>query len=140
MRALIYAGTPSVLMSLWAVDEISSGILMKRFYAALASGQTKAEALQAAQLAVQAITAAAAITFCEQAIRRLEQACETRTVRPIRCRRFRPWSTAFKTCSRPARRHGETPPGNRPTREHPQRRRVPPRRWTLRESSRPRGC
>lgn len=100
MRALIYAGTPSVLMSLWAVDEISSGILMQGFYAGLADGRTKAEALQAAQLAVRNMTAAEAITFCEQAIRRLEQAGETQAVRPIRreiaglCYRARDYAAA----------------------------------------------
>ena len=31
-RALIYAGTPSVVVSLWAVDDLSTGLLMQHFY------------------------------------------------------------------------------------------------------------
>lgn len=48
-RALIYAGTPSVLVSLWAVDDLSTGLLMEKFYTAWRGGLRKAEALQAAQ-------------------------------------------------------------------------------------------
>lgn len=72
MRALIYAGTPSVVMSLWPVDEISSSILMRAFYTALRQGKTKAEALQAAQLTVKGLTAAEAITHCEIAAQNLK--------------------------------------------------------------------
>ncbi len=49
-RALIYAGTPSVLVSLWQVDDLSTLILMGTFYEGLASGMNKAEALQKSQL------------------------------------------------------------------------------------------
>ena len=63
MRALIYAGTPSVVMSLWSVDQISSGILMQKFYQNLKQPQTsKVEALQTAQLALKKITAGEAIS------------------------------------------------------------------------------
>ncbi len=48
-RALIYAGTPSVLVSLWAVDDLSTGLLMDKFYAGWRGGLGKAKALQAAQ-------------------------------------------------------------------------------------------
>jgi CHAT domain-containing protein len=74
MRALIYAGTPSVVMSLWAVDEISSSILMDKFYEALKNGKTKVEALQSAQLDVKNMSASEAISYCEDAAARLEQA------------------------------------------------------------------
>jgi len=74
MRALIYAGTPSVIMSLWSVDEISSSILMKKFYEALKDGKTKVEALQIAQLAVKDMTASDAILYCEQAAMLLDKA------------------------------------------------------------------
>ena len=74
MRALIYAGTPSVVMSLWSVDEISSSILMKKFYEALKAGNTKVEALQIAQLAVKDMTASEAISYCEQAAMLLDKA------------------------------------------------------------------
>jgi CHAT domain-containing protein/tetratricopeptide (TPR) repeat protein len=51
-RALIYAGTPSVLVSLWTVDDYTTSFLMQRFYTYLASGEisTKVEALQKAQV------------------------------------------------------------------------------------------
>lgn len=49
VRALIYAGTPSVLVSLWSVDDLSTGLLMERFYHGWRAGLNKAEALQAAQ-------------------------------------------------------------------------------------------
>jgi CHAT domain-containing protein len=73
MRALIYAGTPSVVMSLWSVDEISSSILMQSFYEALKNGKTKVEALQIAQLAVKNMTAPEAISYCEEVATRLQQ-------------------------------------------------------------------
>lgn len=73
MRSLIYAGTPSVVMSLWAVDEISSSLLMLKFYTALKDGATKVEALQVAQLEVRKTTALEAIDYCEKAIKLLTQ-------------------------------------------------------------------
>lgn len=48
-RAFIYAGSPSVLVSLWSVDE-STAALMKDFYQNLKKGMTKAEALRQAKL------------------------------------------------------------------------------------------
>ncbi len=48
-RAFIYAGTPTVVASLWTVDDESTSYLMKSFYTHLKRGLTKAEALQAAQ-------------------------------------------------------------------------------------------
>lgn len=51
-RALIYAGTPSVLVTLWQVDDLSTLLLMERFYAELAQGASKAKALQQAELAL----------------------------------------------------------------------------------------
>ena len=49
-RALLYAGAPSVIASLWRVDDKSTGILFQRFYAYLKQGDDKAEALQKAQI------------------------------------------------------------------------------------------
>lgn len=66
-RALIYAGTPSVLVSLWAVDDISSSILMTKFYTALKAGVNKAKALQHAQIDVMRMTIQDVIAYCEQA-------------------------------------------------------------------------
>jgi CHAT domain-containing protein len=52
-RALITAGVPSVMVSLWAVNDDSTSILMQRFYEFLATGElTKAEALRQAQLSL----------------------------------------------------------------------------------------
>jgi CHAT domain-containing protein/tetratricopeptide (TPR) repeat protein len=48
-RAFIYAGAPTVIASLWTVDDESTGYLMKSFYTHLKQGRGKAEALQAAQ-------------------------------------------------------------------------------------------
>ncbi len=48
-RALIYAGTPSVLVSLWRVDDLATSLLMEQFYRAWRGGMGKAQALQAAQ-------------------------------------------------------------------------------------------
>jgi CHAT domain-containing protein/predicted negative regulator of RcsB-dependent stress response len=48
-RAFMYAGAPSVLASLWSVDDESTRQLMVAFYSHLRDGLGKAEALQAAQ-------------------------------------------------------------------------------------------
>ena len=49
-RAFIYAGTPTVIASLWTVDDGATEFLMKWFYTYLKQGMSKAAALQAAQL------------------------------------------------------------------------------------------
>jgi CHAT domain-containing protein len=49
-RAFIYAGAPSVITTLWRVDDRASFALMRRFYRALARGEGKAAALRRAQL------------------------------------------------------------------------------------------
>lgn len=48
-RALIYAGTPSVLVSLWTVDDLSTALLMEQFYKNWLKGVSKAEALRRSQ-------------------------------------------------------------------------------------------
>ena len=48
-RAFLYAGTPSVIATLWNVDDPATGFLMERFYTYLRQGKSKAEALQQAQ-------------------------------------------------------------------------------------------
>jgi CHAT domain-containing protein len=48
--AFQYAGARSVLASLWEVADASTATLMREFYAHLARGEPKAEALRAAQL------------------------------------------------------------------------------------------
>jgi CHAT domain-containing protein len=62
-RALIYAGTPSVLVSLWRVDDESTSRLMRHFYEtwlseppSSGSSPTKTQALQEAQRHVLNLT------------------------------------------------------------------------------------
>ena len=50
-RALIYAGTPSVIVSQWDVSDLGTSYLMERFYERLMAGDDKAHALRNAQLA-----------------------------------------------------------------------------------------
>jgi CHAT domain-containing protein len=52
-RAFIYAGTPTVIASLWNVDDAATALLMERFYTHLRSGMGKAEALRQAQIDVR---------------------------------------------------------------------------------------
>jgi len=49
-RAFMYAGTPSVVVSLWNINDRSTASLMKNFYACLKKGSNKTEALQLAKL------------------------------------------------------------------------------------------
>ncbi len=51
-RAFIYAGTPSVITTLWQVNDRSAFELMGVFYRQLRAGRNKAEALRLAQLAI----------------------------------------------------------------------------------------
>ena len=48
-RAFLYAGTPTIIASLWNVDDRATGLLMKQFYSHWQGGMNKAEALQQAQ-------------------------------------------------------------------------------------------
>ncbi|MGD9098975.1 MAG: CHAT domain-containing protein [Anaerolineae bacterium] len=50
MRAFIYAGAASLVLSLWAVEDRSTAQLMEGFYRGLVQGQTKGSALRLAQL------------------------------------------------------------------------------------------
>jgi tetratricopeptide (TPR) repeat protein len=55
-RGFIYAGTPSILATLWSVDDKSTAIVMKNFYSNwLKKGMTKPAALRQAQLSLKAI-------------------------------------------------------------------------------------
>ena len=47
--AFFSAGTPSIVMSLWNVSDISTALLMRRFYGNLLAGQRKSTALREAK-------------------------------------------------------------------------------------------
>lgn len=49
-RAFLYAGTPTLVASLWSVNDVSTAFLMEHFYGYLKDGMGKAAALQQAQL------------------------------------------------------------------------------------------
>lgn len=49
-RAFIYAGTPTVCVSLWDVSDMSTAELMERFYYYLNKGKTKSESLRLAEI------------------------------------------------------------------------------------------
>jgi CHAT domain-containing protein/Tfp pilus assembly protein PilF len=53
-RAFIYAGTPTIITSLWSVDDQATSILMTSFYTHLKQGMGKAEALRTAQAETRA--------------------------------------------------------------------------------------
>ena len=56
-RGFIYAGTPSLLATLWEVDDQSTAILMKKFYENWQKkGMTKPEALRQAQTALKSMS------------------------------------------------------------------------------------
>lgn len=48
--AFTYAGCPSVVMSLWSIDEKSTSEILSRFYEYLAEGKRKSQALRAAKI------------------------------------------------------------------------------------------
>ncbi len=49
-RAFMYAGVPSLVVSLWQVDDIATANIMKDFYIQLARGENKSNALRLAKL------------------------------------------------------------------------------------------
>jgi len=53
-RAFMFAGTPTVVSSLWPVADDSTRELMERFYTNMKTGQDKAEAMRQAQLSLAA--------------------------------------------------------------------------------------
>jgi len=52
-RGFMFAGAPSILCSLWDVDDEATRTLMVSFYKNYLSGMTKPEALRKAQIAMQ---------------------------------------------------------------------------------------
>ncbi|WP_331728466.1 CHAT domain-containing protein [Streptomyces sp. NBC_00158] len=68
--ALLYAGAPTALVSLWRVDELSTSLLLTRFYTELRNGASKAQALRTAQLWLRARTFADVLALAAAARRR----------------------------------------------------------------------
>lgn len=73
-RALLFAGSASCVVSLWEVDDLSTGMLMTEFYRYLlgSAGELaldKAQALQKAQNWVRTLPAANLIGLCDARIR-----------------------------------------------------------------------
>lgn len=85
-RALIFAGTPSAVVSLWAVDDMSTGFLMRAFYALLlGSAQlSKAEALREAQRQLRGADIRTLLGDCD---RRLAAAADEERRRWLRLER-----------------------------------------------------
>jgi CHAT domain-containing protein len=54
-RAFLYAGAPSVIASLWSVNDQATAVLMAAFYRELRAGASKAVALQRAQAETRAL-------------------------------------------------------------------------------------
>ena len=52
-RSFIFAGTPSIVTSLWKVDDLATAVMVKRFYRYYSAEYSKAEALRMAQLVVK---------------------------------------------------------------------------------------
>lgn len=52
-RGFLYAGTPSLVVSLWRVNDDSTAEIMERFYRALLAGDSKPASLREAMLAVK---------------------------------------------------------------------------------------
>ena len=49
-RSFMYAGVPSLVVSLWQVHDLSTAVLMQQFYANLSKGMSKADALRQAKI------------------------------------------------------------------------------------------
>jgi CHAT domain-containing protein/Tfp pilus assembly protein PilF len=52
-RAFLFAGAPTVIASLWKVDDESTSLLMRQFYAHYLGGMSKGEALRQAQIDIR---------------------------------------------------------------------------------------
>jgi hypothetical protein len=52
-RAFFFAGTESLITSLWRISDVASSVTVKRFYTGLSRGVTRAKALRDAQLTVK---------------------------------------------------------------------------------------
>ena len=53
MRGFLYAGAPTLIVSLWAVNDRSTSELMREVYLQINRGVSKRAALRSAQLAIK---------------------------------------------------------------------------------------
>lgn len=53
MRGFLYAGAPSLVVSLWAVSDRSTAEFMKHMYSRIAAGDSKRDSIRYAQLAIK---------------------------------------------------------------------------------------
>jgi CHAT domain-containing protein len=67
-RAFIYAGAASVVVSLWNVEDQSTGMLMEEFYRLMAKGESKAKALRNAKLKIMRTTVKLEATDSRQSL------------------------------------------------------------------------
>ena len=96
-RALLFAGSSAILVSLWEVDDLSTGLLMNEFYRGLLGSPNqapldKARALQRAENAVRTMSAADVVAACDL---RLHELGASHAGRAIRCRIDRAEMQAF---------------------------------------------
>jgi CHAT domain-containing protein/tetratricopeptide (TPR) repeat protein len=70
IRSAIYAGSPSVMASLWPVDQLSSTMVILQFYRRLLAGSGRADALDESQLWLRRATARDALGYLSAASQR----------------------------------------------------------------------
>jgi CHAT domain-containing protein len=64
--AFLYAGAPVVLSTQWPVDDLSTSLLMARFYQGVLSGREPAQALHEAQQYLRGLTAEEVLRYCQE--------------------------------------------------------------------------
>lgn len=81
-RSVLSSGSSSVVVSLWSVDDLSTGLLMQEFYNALRGvpPRTKVEALQQAQNTVRKLTLRQVIAHCDGRLAALRTTNEWRAI------------------------------------------------------------
>jgi CHAT domain-containing protein len=72
MRAFLYAGANSLVLSKWKVDDVAAEILMTRFYYEWQRGATKVEALRLAQVHVRNMTVGDILSHYSSTIEQLD--------------------------------------------------------------------
>jgi CHAT domain-containing protein len=65
-RALLYAGAPTVVCTLWEAHDLAALLVMEQFYAHLGSGRSPAAALRDAQVAVRDMSGRAVVETLER--------------------------------------------------------------------------